>query len=128
MTRSRQDDDDLEAFFAAARAETPEPAPALLAAILADADAEAAAGSRRGPLPPRARRTAARPARASTRWRAAAALAACAALGFFAGLAGSGGELAEALVWGESGSESYLDTADAVAQTFDLALAGTVGP
>jgi hypothetical protein len=79
----------LAPFFAAARATTPDPPVSLLSAILADA-AEATA-----PQPAPAATSA--PARARWRaalapalggWRAATALAACALLGFWLGLAG----------------------------------------
>ena len=70
----------LAPFFAAARAAAPEPPVRLLSAILADA-AEASAPH----SAPVAARWRAVPALG---WRGATALAACAALGFWLGLAG----------------------------------------
>lgn len=72
-----QDDEDrLEAYFAAARAESIPARAALYTAILADAAAA------RVPAPA--------PRRRHLPWGAASALAACAALGFWVGLVGTG--------------------------------------
>jgi anti-sigma factor RsiW len=113
MTQHRHDSEDaaLDAVFAAARAETPAPRTELLNAILADAADETA---RRRPVP-------APPARRQPRgwrprspgvfgalggWPAAAALGACAAVGFVAGISG-GSETAATLIWGEQASYDY---------------------
>ena len=115
----------LAPFFAAARATAPEPPLDLLSAILADA-AEAGAPH---PIPARGPATA-RPDRPRRRslaatlggWRGATALAACAALGFWLGIAGSvtvdGGMLrsdaasyASASAYGADPVETFLDLA-----------------
>jgi ferric-dicitrate binding protein FerR (iron transport regulator) len=83
-------DDDLEAFFAAARAENPAPRTALLSAILADAAEVQAARAPRASLPVPPQRPAGwRFGRLFAPLGGVAALAACAALGFWIGLAGS---------------------------------------
>jgi hypothetical protein len=80
-----QDDETLEAFFAAAGREEVAPSPALIAAVLADAAAVTSA------------REAHRSRRAAARWRgwvpATAALAASALLGFWIGVAGEGAQV-----------------------------------
>jgi hypothetical protein len=74
----------LAPFFAAARRAPPEPSVALLSAILADAAEAAAPRPSPAPRPPvRARWRA-----ALGGWGGATALAACAMLGFWIGLAG----------------------------------------
>ena len=73
----------LAPFFLAARAGAPEPPLPLLTAILADA-AEARSPAPAAPAPVRRGRL----APAFGVWRGAAALAACALLGFWLGLAG----------------------------------------
>lgn len=105
---TQPDDDQLEAFFAAARAEQVPPPSALYGAILADA---AAISGRRATVP-------AAPHRRRLPWGAASALAACAALGFWVGLVGTG----------DYGTTSFRsaaafsdDGADPVDAFFDLA-------
>jgi hypothetical protein len=89
MTHRDPDEALLESFFAAARAEEEAPRTALLSAILADAGEVHAA--RAAPPVPAARR----PARSARflapigGWRGLAALGACAALGFWLGVAGN---------------------------------------
>jgi hypothetical protein len=75
----------LAPFFAAARDEPPEPSVTLLSAILADA-AGAAASRRAPPHAPARWRDAVAPALGG--WRGATALAACALIGFWLGIAG----------------------------------------
>jgi len=101
----------LAPFFAAARAAPPEPSVALLSAILADA-AEA------GPPPAAAPAPVRRLAPAVGYWRGAAALAACALLGFWLGLAG-GVEIDGATL--QAGTASAADNADPIETFFDLA-------
>lgn len=113
MDRHRVKDmtvEDLEAakqlapYFDAARAEARDPSVALLAAIIADAGRLQA---ERQPPPPTALHRLA--ARAGGAWRASAALAACALLGFWLGTAG-----------GLSIEAGYLATSrDAVASAGD---------
>jgi len=85
-----QTHDDLESFFAAARAEDAPPRTALLSAILADAaDVQAARAPRASvPVPP-PRPAGRRFGRLFAPLGGVAALGACAALGFWLGLAGS---------------------------------------
>jgi hypothetical protein len=101
----------LAPFFAAARTAPPEPALVLRSAILADA-AEAVPPS--APTPTRRRAL----APAFGFWRGAAALAACALLGFWLGLAGSvtidGATL-------QAGTAVAADSADPIETFFDLA-------
>jgi hypothetical protein len=85
MTAGDRGAEALAPFFAAARAEAPEPSVALLSAILADA---AEAGSARRPPPPARVRWRDAVAPALGGWRGATALAACALVGFWLGLAG----------------------------------------
>jgi hypothetical protein len=125
MTQDRHDRENatLEVFFAAARAETPAPRTELLTAILAEA-ADAAARRRRASAPqrPRPRWRPRLPGgfRALGGWPAAAALGACTALGFMAGISG-GSDTASTLIWGEQASSEY--SADAAAtEVIDLAL------
>ena len=107
----------LAPFFAAGRAAAPEPSVALLSAILADA-VSATAARAAAPAPAPAGR---RWAPAIGGWRGATALAACALLGFWLGIAGElgaeGRTLGAAGVWAEDGTG---DPADAL---FDLASA-----
>ena len=77
----------LAPFFLAARAGAPEPPLPLLTAILADAADIAAARRPAPPAPARPRWRGAVPPVLGG-WRGAGALAACAALGFWLGLAG----------------------------------------
>jgi hypothetical protein len=84
-TMTPDDEAALAPFFAAARAAPPEPPLRLLSAILADA-AEAGAPAPAAPAAPPRWRTVLAPALGG--WRAATALAACALLGFWLGLAG----------------------------------------
>jgi hypothetical protein len=117
--RPTQDELDLEAFFGAARAETPAPRVELLNAVLADAaevsaarakpaEARGARGLAAGPFPGTGKGMS--PGMASGiagflrglgGWRAATALGLCAAAGFGAGITGWSG-LAGDYVWGES--------------------------
>ena len=107
----------LEAFLTAARAEAPAPRTALLSAILADAaEVHAAREAAPAPWPPLpARRV--RFLAPIGGWRGLAALGACAALGFWLGLAGNltldGATLTTAAT-----SESAADGVDAF---FDFA-------
>ena len=108
----------LAPFFAAARAAEPPPPVHLLSAILADAAVAQAA--RTPPAEPvrRARRgRALRFAAPIGGWRAVAALAACAALGFWLGLAG------EVSIDGAtvSAGAAIAETDDPVGEFFDLA-------
>ena len=95
MTRHRdaaRSDDEaaLEAFFAAARAEADAPRTALLSAILADAAEVHAARNAPAPAaPPRRTVRGIRLLAPIGGWRGLAALGACAALGFWLGLAGN---------------------------------------
>ncbi len=111
----------LEPFFAAARATEPPPSLALLSAILADA---ADAGAARLPAPRPARRSAWRRLRGLAEplggWRGLAALGACAAIGFWVGVAG-GVSIEGGSVW--TGSTPAEASADPVGAFFDLASA-----
>jgi hypothetical protein len=88
MTHRDPDEAALESFFAAARAAEQAPRTALLSAILADAaEVQAARAVPPAPAPGRPRRTA-RLLAPIGGWRGLAALGACAALGFWLGVAG----------------------------------------
>lgn len=87
-----RDEDELERFFAAARADAAEPSLALLGAILRDA---ATVTAERDPVREAPAVRAAPPPAGSTRlapiggWPGFAAMAACAVIGFWAGMAGN---------------------------------------
>ncbi len=108
----------LAPFFAAARRAEPPPPVHLLSAILADA---AAAQAARSPAAEPGRRTppgrAVRLAAPVGGWRGVAALAACAALGFWLGLAG------EISIDGAtvSAGTAVAESDDPVGEFFDLA-------
>jgi hypothetical protein len=108
----------LAPFFAAARAAPPEPPLRLLSAMLADA-AEAGAPERAMPAAARAgwRRVLA-PALGG--WRAATALAACAVLGFWLGLAG--GVTIDGTTL-QAGTFAAADGGDPIETFFELAAA-----
>lgn len=103
-----RDEDQLEAFFAAARAETVPPRSTLYGAILADAAAASAGRAALAAIPPRRRLP----------WAAASALAACAALGFWVGLVGTGDYGTASLRSAAAFSDDGPDPVDAF---FDLA-------
>lgn len=108
----------LAPFFAAARADPPAPPVNLLSAILADA-AEAGAARRAVPVAqrlPLPRRRAV----AAGGWRGVTALAACALLGFWLGLAGSFSIDGTTLRAGTALASSE-EAADPVAAFLDLA-------
>ena len=110
----------LAPFFAAGRADPPAPPVNLLSAILADA-AEAGAARRAVPAPRRlSRRLPGRRGVAPGGWRGATALAACALLGFWLGLAGSFSIDGTTLRAGTALASSE-EAADPVAAFLDLA-------
>ena len=98
----------LEPFFAAARAADRGATTALLSAIIADA-AEGTAERRAAAAaaPPPARRRGGGTLRAIGGWRGLTALAACAALGFWLGIAGE-----VSIDTGQTSWSSYDATAD----------------
>jgi hypothetical protein len=113
----------LDAYFAAARARTPEPPVALLDAVLADAaDAltDRREETRLGVLPARTRLSDGLRGMLTVLggWKAATAMALCAAIGFGVGV--SGWSAAESYVWGET--MDYSDVVAMVTDVFDLAL------
>jgi hypothetical protein len=117
MTRDGHDEaGELAAFFAAARTDAAPPPTGLLDAVLADAAEVAAARAR--PARPRRRRWSGAGGFLAPigGWGAAAALGACVALGFGAGLLG-GGDAGAAALW-DAGAP-----ADPVEAFFDLAAA-----
>ena len=110
----------LAPFFAAGRADPPAPPVNLLSAILADA-AEAGAARRAVPAPRRlSRRLPGRRGVAPGGWRGATALAACAALGFWLGIAG-GISIDGATLQAGTALVAADDGADPVESLFDLA-------
>ncbi len=109
-------------FFAAARAESPEPPTRLLNAMLADA-ADVSAARRAHPAsmsPPAPRRR--HPFEPIGGWRGLAALGACAAFGFWIGIAG-GITVEGGTVWAGSGTTVSETATDPVGEFFDLASA-----
>lgn len=113
----------LEPWFAAARAESAEPPLALYSAILGDAAAVAA--ERRPPLPRREQPVAHGGGGISGigGWKGLTALAACAAVGFWIGIAGQV-TIENGAVW--SGAKTLASDAtpdDPVGAFFDLASA-----
>ncbi len=117
-----REDDDLEAFFAAARADTPPLDIRLVNAVLADAAEQTALRI------PRTDTSRTRESRFSVRtvfaafggWPTAAALTLCGMIGFIAGISG-GGDIAQSYYWGETAS---VDSApDALLDFIDTSLA-----
>ena len=111
----------LAPFFAAARAAPPDPSTSLLSAILADAAEAVAAPKPTAPAraPVRLRlRDAVAPALGG--WRGATALAACAALGFWLGIAG-GISIDGTTLQAGTALVAADDGADPVESLFDLA-------
>lgn len=107
----------LEAWFAAARAEPAEPPLALMSAILGDA---AIVTAERRPAPPRRK-----PAVLGGigGWKGLTALAACAAVGFWIGIAGQV-TIENGAVWSGAGTVASDATPDdPVGAFFDLASA-----
>lgn len=114
----RAEEGALAAFFEAARAEPwPAPSPAFLAAVLADA----AAVARAAPAPPRPGLLARLGARLAPLggWPGAGALAASAAIGFWAGAVGLGADYALPTLWPDVATLEV--PADAIGGFFDLA-------
>ncbi|MFO1141133.1 MAG: hypothetical protein U1E59_01885 [Amaricoccus sp.] len=117
-TRADRDATLLAPFFAEARAGDPGPTTALLSAILADAGAVSA--ERRAPASPA-------PRGRLGGWRGLAALAACAVLGFWIGIAGNlpieAGTTSSASYDGEASSDAGSDggAVDQLGAFYDLA-------
>jgi hypothetical protein len=117
------DDAALAPFFAAAQADAPELPTRLLNAMLADAADVAAVRPRPAPAaPPTPWWRRIRPFEPIGGWRGLAALGACAALGFWIGIAG-GVTVEGGTVWAGSGSTVSEVATDPVGEFFDLASA-----